>query len=139
MSFFADRQTLEDLNIGGKYRPDSVFGLFSSVVTAGGQRLLEELFRSPMTETGTINRQSELFAWFGRQGLRFPFTAQELVAVEEFLDPADGGLMLTALSLGRQRLLSVLVRDEEYGLAYRRICVVMGVIRKCRDWLPQLM
>ena len=139
MSFFADKQTLYDLNIGGKYKPDSVFALFSSVVSVGGLGLLEELFQQPMKDVRQINRQSEMFAWFGQEGLQFPFTKEQLATVEEFLDEGKGGVISMGTRLGRQRLLSVLVRDEEYGIAYQRVCTVMEVLRLCREWLPGVM
>jgi DNA mismatch repair protein MutS len=36
MNFIADKQTLEDLNIPGKYKQHSIFSLFNKVITSGG-------------------------------------------------------------------------------------------------------
>lgn len=44
MSFETDKQTLDDLNILGKYKNNSVYSLFNGVVTRGGERLLEDMF-----------------------------------------------------------------------------------------------
>ena len=40
MSFETDKQTLEDLNILGKYKNNSIYSIFSHTVTRGGERLL---------------------------------------------------------------------------------------------------
>ena len=50
MSFITDQQTLVDLNLLGKHRRGSIYSLFSRVHTAGGERLLDELFRHPLTD-----------------------------------------------------------------------------------------
>ncbi|MFR7875585.1 MAG: hypothetical protein ACLU4J_03795 [Butyricimonas paravirosa] len=42
MSFETDKQTLEDLNILGKFKNNSIYSIFSGMVTRGGERLLEK-------------------------------------------------------------------------------------------------
>jgi DNA mismatch repair protein MutS len=51
---FADKQTLEDLNILGKYKQNSVFSLFNQVHTGGGEKLLQAMFQQPLTDADEI-------------------------------------------------------------------------------------
>jgi len=58
MSFIADKQTLDDLNLLGKYKSNAIFGLFNKVYTEGGEKLLEQMFRQPLTDAQAINHRS---------------------------------------------------------------------------------
>lgn len=48
MSFSIDRQTMDELNLLGKYRNGSVYHLFNQVKTRGGERLLDGMFQHPL-------------------------------------------------------------------------------------------
>ncbi len=50
MTFITDKQTLEDLNLLGKYKTGSMFNLFNRVKTRGGELLLEQYFHNPLTD-----------------------------------------------------------------------------------------
>ena len=63
-TFFADRQTLEDLNIPGRHKNNSISRLFDEVVTAGGRKLMDNMFQSPLTDADEINRRSSIFKYF---------------------------------------------------------------------------
>lgn len=64
MSFVTDKQTLADLNILGKYTPNSIFSLFNEVATFGGEKLLDKYFQEPLDNAVEINRKSRLFNFF---------------------------------------------------------------------------
>ena len=49
MSFETDKQTLDDLNILGKYSSNSVYSLFGGLVTRGAERLMDQMFAHPLT------------------------------------------------------------------------------------------
>jgi DNA mismatch repair protein MutS len=85
MSFIADKQTLEDLNLLGKFKPHSVFNLFNKVKTAGGVRLLESMFQQPLTDEDAINGRSKIFRYFQERALVFPFNNEAFKVVENFL------------------------------------------------------
>ena len=46
MSFTVDKQTLDDLNLLGKYRSNSIYNVFSRTHTQGGEMVLEQMFRT---------------------------------------------------------------------------------------------
>src|SRR5216684_763767 len=117
MSFITDQQTLNDLNLLGKHRRGSIFGLFCKVHTTKGERLLEQLFRHPLTDAGAINRRSGLFRYFAGQGLVFPLSGVQVEALENYLEsPGDGHLPAAVWHSVRRKAMATLVRDETYGL-----------------------
>jgi len=71
MSFIADKQTLEDLNLLGKYKPYSIYSLFNKVATTGGERKLEAMFQHPLTDAEAINQRSKVFQYFQQKALSF--------------------------------------------------------------------
>lgn len=117
MSFITDQQTLNDLNLLGKHRRGSIFSLFCKVHTTGGERLLEQLFRNPLTDAGAINERSGLFRYFAGLGLVFPLSGAQVEAMESYLESQGHGNWPAAVwqSL-RAKAMAMLVRDETYGL-----------------------
>ena len=55
MSFTVDKQTLDDLNLLGKYRSNSIYIVFSRTHTQGGEMVLEQMFRNPLSVADAIN------------------------------------------------------------------------------------
>lgn len=49
MSFETDKQTLDDLNLLGKYKNNSVYSLYVGTITRGGERKMEDMFLHPLT------------------------------------------------------------------------------------------
>lgn len=135
--FEADQQTLADLNLTGKYRPGSIFSLFNQVKTAGGERLLEELFSRPLGDAGEINRRVSRLQDLQRRQLGFPFTRQQLSRVEDYLHAGAGGRLATMVSLFQLKLLSVVVKDERYAAVGEGVRTVMDFIRDCRAFFQQ--
>ena len=86
MSFNIDRQTLDELNLLGKFRQGSVYGLFNQVKTRGGEQLLDHLFHHPLEEARAINDRSAIFQFFQQARLSFPFDPQEVSLMREYLD-----------------------------------------------------
>ena len=50
MSFETDKQTLDDLNLLGKYKNNSVYSLYVGTITRGGERKMEDMFLHPLTD-----------------------------------------------------------------------------------------
>jgi DNA mismatch repair ATPase MutS len=130
--FEADQQTLADLNLTGKYRPGSIFSLFNQVKTAGGERLLEEMFSRPLGDAEEINRRVNLLQDLQRRRLTFPFTRPQLGRVEDYLHAGAGGRLATMTYLIRLKLLAVVVKDERYAVVAEGVRAVMDFILDCR-------
>jgi len=117
MSFITDQQTLNDLNLLGKHRRGSIFSLFCKVHTTGGERLLEQFFRHPLTDAAAINERSGLFRYFADMGLVFPLSGAQVEAMESYLEsPGQGNLPGAVWHSLRGKAMETLVRDETYGV-----------------------
>jgi len=139
MSFIADKQTLEDLNLLGKYRPHSIFGIFHQVKTHGGGRLLETMFNSPLTDAEAINKRAGVFQYFQRLRLKFPFSADTIGKVENYVSMGAGSNALATMAVVIQKkLLSAFVRDEQYHLLYEGLLATVEALRRLADFLRQL-
>lgn len=76
MIFETDQQTLNDLNILGKYKANSIYSLFCQTVTEGGEVLLEQMFMNPLTDAAKIEERVAEFRWFEQYGKEFPLDSE---------------------------------------------------------------
>lgn len=130
MSFIADKQTLDDLNLTGKYKPDSVYNLFNLVRTTGGEKLLDSFFQHPLSDVEAIRRRSGLFGYFQRKGLAFSLKTETVQEVESFLSAGGGSLLATVVTTARRRLLEVIVRDEDHGKVKAGLRAIVEVLKE---------
>ena len=115
MSFIADKQTLDDLNLMGQFKANSIYNLFNQVHTVGATKRMEAMFRFPLTDAVEINKRSDLFNYFGKQHLTFPFWEQQFNVVEQYLyDTAESNLLFAGYSTMKKQVLSLLIGDEQY-------------------------
>ncbi|MCD0489203.1 hypothetical protein LPB86_13260 [Pedobacter sp. MC2016-14] len=115
-AFVSDKQSLEDLNLLGKYKSKSIFGLFNQTKTQGGERLLEKLFRTPLTDAGQINSQSAVFAFFQAQTLQFPIRENLCLSMENYLKSSsdNGAASLLSQAVYRRGLYLMGMKDEYF-------------------------
>lgn len=139
MSFITDKQTLDDLNITGKYKPDSLFNLFNQVHTAGGEKLLAEMFSRPLCDAEAINRRSSIFNYFQRSRLEFPLQRGQFVLMENYLNSATGkNIAVTAISNLRKQVLASAVRDPQYAAVQNGLQATIAVLKSCRTYFNKL-
>lgn len=133
MSFIADKQTLEDLNILGKYKANSIFNLFNKTKTPGGEKLLEQMFQFPLSDYIEINQRAQVFRDFQNGGFTFPIPAGQMEEIEKYLhtDSSACGYTLTYLSTARKFILALLWKDEQFELLQRGIESVLSVLTTC--------
>jgi len=130
MNFIADQQTLDDLNLTGKYRPDSVFNLFNRCRSRGGEALLESMFRHPLTDATQINRRVELLQYFRWKHILFPFTGELLARTREYLDMGSRRNKISVRKgLLRLRLLEAVVKDERYRVIVAGVQAMREMLR----------
>ena len=139
MSFIADKQTLEDLNLLGKYKQHSIFSLFNKVITTGGEKLLGEMFQTPLSDPDAINRRSAIFNYFQVKQLLFPFSNEQFSTVDNYLGGRGGKHYLAALlSLGKKKLLGAIIRDEEYQNIQNGLRQTIALLNACKIFIDQL-
>lgn len=139
MSFTTDQQTLDDLNILGKFKPNSLFSLFNEVSTSGGERLLEQMFYAPLMDEDEINRRSRTFAHFQQHQIAFPFDAGQVMAMENYLDEESGRNRVSLyFQLLRKQMLATLLKDEQLQTLIDGIVATIAVLKSAKQLFARL-
>ncbi|MES2650528.1 MAG: DNA mismatch repair protein [Bacteroidota bacterium] len=139
MNFIADKQTLDDLGILNKYRPDSVFTLFNQTKTSGGKKLLEEMFRNLLADEKEINLRSSIFNYFQKQALDFPFNKEQLELMESYLGAGvKRSFPATLLDIFRKKLISSFVGDKSYAAVKSGIYTTIEILSLLKQFLGKM-
>lgn len=136
MSFSIDKQTLEELNLLGKFRQGSVYHLFNQVKTRGGEGLLDDMFHYPLLDHKDINERSSIFQFFQQSRLSFPFDVLQINLMREYLDAGSGNNAVMVLGgMYVKKILSSLTRDERYKKSIQGLQATIVTLKKCHDFL----
>jgi DNA mismatch repair protein MutS len=139
MSFLTDKQTLDDLNITGKFKPQSMFSIFNDTQTAGGEKLLERMFDQPLTDPAAINSRSDAFKYFHQKKFTFPFGSSMFQEAETYLTAATGSSFLAvAGGIVQKKVMQIIVKDEQYGHLQRGLLAAVEVFSILRDFLQKM-
>lgn len=139
MSFVTDKQTLDDLNLTGKYKSGSVFSFFNQTKTGGGQRLMEFMFNNPLTDVAEINTRSSIFKYFQLKSLKFPFSSAQFAVMENYLGGRiESNLLLAGLNNLSKQVLASLVKDEQYGMIQKGVLATTGILKACYRFFNEL-
>lgn len=84
-----DDQTIEDLRIFGNRNNHGVFELYNRVHTRGGEELLKEMFRTPLSDQDLINARSSIIQHFAGNKTPFPFNATMFDTAEKYMHSAE--------------------------------------------------
>ncbi|QEC42922.1 MutS-related protein [Pseudobacter ginsenosidimutans] len=84
-----DEQTIDDLRIFGKRDSTGVFELYNRVHTRGGESLLKEMFRAPLSDQDLINARSSIIQHFAGNKTGFPFNASIFDMAEKYMHSAN--------------------------------------------------
>ncbi len=138
MKFLSDKQTLADLNLLGKYNPDSIFSLFNKVSTDGGERLLQEMFQQPLTDAGQINARSSIFRFFQENNHTLPLDRGACIQMENYLSDGGSANYPAALAVTlRKKLLASLFRNEQYQQLQTGLLATIKVLNLVYDFVEQ--
>jgi len=85
-----DEQTITDLGIFGQRNDNGIYDLYNRTHTRGGEAILKELFRHPLSDREEINRRSGIIEQFARLNKAFPFDAALFDMAEKYLANAAG-------------------------------------------------
>ncbi|HVK49267.1 MAG TPA: hypothetical protein VM488_15510 [Pseudobacter sp.] len=139
MSFSIDRQTLDELNLLGKFRQGSVYHLFNHVKTRGGEQLLDEMFRNPLEDAVLINHRSNIIQHFQEANLRFSLDVQQIHLMREYLDNSSGNTTLLVLAdTIIKKALSGLMRDERYKKKVQGLQATIVTLNRCYAFIASL-
>src|SRR3569833_3100012 len=136
MSFVTDKQTLEELNLPGKFRQGSVYHLFNRAKTRGGEQELDKMFHHPLNDEKAINARTAIFRFFQEQQLIFPFDPQQVALMQEYLDAGTGrNASLTLAGLFIKKGLAVATRDEGYKKVMQGLQATIVTLNKCHVFI----
>jgi len=139
MAFIADKQTLEDLNIQGRYRSNSLYSIFNQSKTNGGGQLLDQMFHHPLTDEQAINQRSNTFRYFQQQALSFPVDATEFGVMENFLiSGGSQGWFANALQVMRRRSLKAIGLLQEYNLFNDGFYTTVKLLQQLHSFFKKL-
>lgn len=139
MSFTIDNQSLDELGLLGKFRQGSVYFLFNQVKTRGGEQLLDQLFKQPLTDAQAINDRTAIFQFFREAQLQFPFDPQQVMLMREYVDAANGqGKFASYLNILVKKTLSGLTRDDRYKTLIQGLQATIVVLKKCCSFVTEL-
>jgi DNA mismatch repair ATPase MutS len=139
MSFTVDKQTLDDLNITGRYKGHSIFSLFDHTQTRGGTQLLESMFLHPLSDAGAINARSSIFQYFQTKGTKFPVSGELCEEVEHYLSsPGAGSLIGSSLRTVRRKLMEYIASDKQYEMIHAGILSSMSLLRTVNTFFTRL-
>ncbi|MDD7887827.1 hypothetical protein [Flavivirga sp. 57AJ16] len=140
MKFTTDKQTLNDLNILGRYKSNSIFSLFNHTVTAGGSRLLENIFQQPFTNPESINERSDIFSFFEKLNIDLPFNTKEFEITENYLrNPESKNRLVAGINISKSKLLNFIANDEEYILLRNGLEMTINVFSKLKPLMQSVL
>lgn len=89
MSFIIDKQTFNDLAIFGRRGSKTIYNMFNSTKTLGGSKVLDAMFRAPLSDADKIRERAEIIEWFMQNEMEFPYQIEIFDVVEQYLDNRD--------------------------------------------------
>jgi len=134
MEFVTDKQTLNDLNIQGRYRNNSIFSLFNKTITTGGSRLLERMFNHPYNELEPIVKRRNDLEFFQNLKLCLPFSESEFDEVENYLRNNESkNRLLAAMNISRVRLMNLIANEQDYLVIREGLEKTISLLKKLRE------
>lgn len=135
-SFITDKQTLEDLNILGEFRVNSIFSLFNKTRTSGGKQLLENMFKQPLTDATSINERAEIFSYFQKTTLQFPINEAIFRIVDDyFSNGSSDSCFGTFLNITHKRILSYISSNKEYEMIVDGVKSSVILLQQLQDFI----
>lgn len=139
MTFRIDKQTIDDLGIFGKIRENSVYGVFNKTATNGGAKILEEMFRYPLSDENSINERGMIIRYFQNNQISFPFRSEIFDSVEFYLNNTDSRSRLSAHEDNLERKFkNAIGTDTEYELIHKGVLSMVEVLIVLKKFLEGL-
>ncbi|MFA4868144.1 MAG: hypothetical protein WC623_08095 [Pedobacter sp.] len=138
-NFLADKQTVEDLNLQGKFKQQSIYSLFNHLQTQGGEKVLEGMFARPLNNVEQINKRSSLFAFFQQHNIIFPVIRSQVESMEDYLAGGAGAaLPRVAWGIFAKKFKQVLFHNAELLQLQAGHSVTIEVLHAFRDFFSEL-
>lgn len=137
--FLTDRQTVEDLNLTGRFKRGSVINIFDRTGTRYGRQRLEAMFRTPLTEASEINRRAEIFGWFRSHPVNVRLTEEDVESVEFYMGfHPSSGLAGSAIDIFNARIRHLFLADRTWDKLTEGIRTLSRVLVSASELLESL-
>lgn len=83
-----DDQTIDDLRLFARREQPGIYDIYNNTFTRGGESVLEEMFRNPLSDKEEIIARSSVIASFATLRTTFPFRAVLMDNIEKYLAQA---------------------------------------------------
>mgnify|MGYP002589506344 CR=1 FL=1 len=139
MSFETDKQTLDDLNLLGKYKNNSDYSMFVGTITRGGERMMENMFLHPLTNAKAINERSSVFRYFRDHDFGFPFGKDEFDVVEQYITGASSKHgFRNIFQILKAKSMHYISNDPEFNILRDRILMSIKFFQKACEYFDKL-
>jgi len=101
-----DDQTIEDLRLFSRQGHAGIYNIYNRTSTHGGERILEEMFRKPLSDLEAINKRAGIIAAFALLKTPFEFSASILDSVEKYMSYANNHNDKKEISLSEKELVN---------------------------------
>ncbi|WP_127125197.1 MutS-related protein [Pseudoflavitalea rhizosphaerae] len=99
-----DDQTIEDLRLFAKREITGIYDIYNNTSTRGGELLLEQMFRNPLSDLEAIRKRLHIIAAFASAGTKFPFDAALLDSVEKYISHQEDPSASMKAALGEKEI-----------------------------------
>jgi len=134
-----DDQTLSDLNIFGRAGKTSVFDMYNKTTTQGGSKLLEKLFKQPLSDASEINRRTEMFAVFSKGNFLFPIDSTTIATIAFYMENEDVRSQLQVSNEGiGHRLKQLVAADAEFLFVHDGVSAAIRLYQGLKQFLDEV-
>lgn len=138
MSVISDKQTLDDLNLVGRFKKDSVINIYDRTKTRAGRMRLEKAFGTPLDDVDKINATSRSFRYYSSVDATLPFTDDTLDSVEYWYGVSDASSQFSvAINLLSCRLRQLFSSDDSYTKYLAGLTAAIKVVLETAEFLKQ--
>lgn len=139
MGFITDRQTLDDLNLVGRFRKDSVINIFDRTKTRYGKQQLEAMFRNPPVRAEEIRDRIREFRYYSGKGFNIPTDTERTDSIEFYLNAhASRNTVLSAVWLIGCRLKHMFTADRNYEKIQEGMRTLADVLHESHSLMKEL-
>ncbi|MFA6769708.1 MAG: hypothetical protein WCR71_00880 [Bacteroidales bacterium] len=139
MKFVIDKQTLEDLNLLGRYKTNSIFNLFNKTVTRGGGIVLEQMFTAPLTCAKEINQRKDIFNFFSQNDFCLPFTQKEWETTEHYIEIKESKFIANSISKNlKRKALKLIANEKEIDVLHKGLLTTVSLLCKTEQTIKDI-
>ncbi|MBL1407352.1 MutS-related protein [Sphingobacterium faecale] len=137
--FHTDNQTLEDLNVFGKFKKGSLFQLYNRTQTTRGEKLLERWLKEPFTEIAPIRDRQALIKELAAYPHDFPINLENLKKADIYLrQPIATNYVSSLGNLSLKKLKQLIGIDSEWEIFSSSLKATLSILKDLHTFITEL-